>query len=106
MATYTEPSAQMTRVSGRSVDEVQELIGRVEEMLATLDELGDANTDRLRRKLNKRVSLARDSLVHAVDGSSIRTRRVLRPALMAVSIASLTGFVIGLVVASGKKIEV
>lgn len=85
---------------GRSIDDVQELIGRAEEMLTKLDEWGDENSERLRRKLNENVRLARDNLGHTKDRSSNSTRRVLGPALTAIGTASLSGFVIGLLVAS------
>jgi ElaB/YqjD/DUF883 family membrane-anchored ribosome-binding protein len=89
----------------RSIDEVQELIGRVEEMLTTLDEWGDENSERLRRKLNDNVSLARGSLIQVQQRSSAGTRRVLGAALTTVSLASLSGFVIGFLVASYLRIN-
>ena len=104
VATDIEHSPQ-TAALGRTVDEVQELIGRVEEMLATLDEWGDENYQRLRRKLNDNVSLARGSLIQAEHRGSAGTRRVLRVALTTISLASLSGFVIGLLVASHSRIN-
>jgi len=94
-----------TAAPARNIDEVQELIGRVEEMLTTLDEWGDENSERLRRKLNDNVSLARGSLIQVQQRSSGGTRRVLGAALTTVSLASLSGFVIGFLVASYLRIN-
>lgn len=104
VATDIEHSPR-TAAPARSIDEVQELIGRVEEMLTTLDEWGDESSERLRRKLNDNVRLARGSLSQVQQRSSAGTRRVLGAALSTVSLASLSGFVIGLLVASYIRIN-
>ena len=53
--------------SGTSVDEVQDLIRRTEEILDTLKELGDTSYGRLRQKLNENVNVVRDKLMDRVE---------------------------------------
>ncbi len=99
MATGIEESARIA--SPRSVDEVQELIGRVEAMLATLEDYGEGNSERLRRKLNETVSLARGNLVEdrGVEGTPPR----LPELFTMVSFAVLGGLMVGLLVASPER---
>jgi ElaB/YqjD/DUF883 family membrane-anchored ribosome-binding protein len=105
VATDVERSIEVNPYpSGASVDEVQELIRRVEEILETLEGLGDANCDRLRLKLNENASVARDKLTDRVsqdpeNGSDSGKRYVLGLVVIALSIATLSGFVIGFLVA-------
>ena len=92
--------------SGTSVDEVQDLIRRTEEILDTLKELGDTSYGRLRHKLNENVNVVRDKLMDRVEraenGSDAGGRSAMRvtvTTVTALSVATLTGFVIGLAVA-------
>jgi hypothetical protein len=86
-----------------SVDEVQDLIRRTEEILDTLKQLGDTSYYRLRLKLNENVSLVRDKLVDRTelpeDGSGLGGQGMMRLTVARFSIATLTAFVIGLAVA-------
>jgi len=95
MASGVEPTAERTATPECDVDAVQELIGRVEDMLATLDEWGDENSGRLRRKLNETVSAARGSLWQTEERGVHRTPSRLPGMLTAVSIAALSGFLVG-----------
>ena len=89
--------------SGTSVDEVQDLIRRTEEMLDTLKELGDTSYGRLRHKLNENVNVVREKLTDRVEraenGSDAGGHSAMRLAVTTLSVATLTGFVIGLAVA-------
>jgi hypothetical protein len=95
MTSGVEATAERVSTPGCAVDVVQELIGRVEDMLATLDEWGDENSGRLRRKLNETVSAARGSLWQTEERGVHRTPSRLPGMLTAVSIAALSGFLVG-----------
>lgn len=85
-----------------SVDEVQELIGRAEQVLDTLEDLGDGNCDRLRLKLSENVNLTRGKLMENIgqprNGSGVWKRRARTLTVGAVGIAALSGFAVGLLV--------
>lgn len=89
--------------SETSVDEVQDLIGRTEEILDTLKQLGDTSYDRLRLKFNENVNVVRDKLIDRAEvpenGGDAGRHPLMRSSVARLSVATLAGFVIGFVVA-------
>ena len=62
--------------------------------------LGDTSYDRLRLKLNENVSAVRDKLIELPEnGSDVGGHRVMTLTVASLSVATLTGVVIGLAVA-------
>lgn len=91
-----------------TIDEVQDLIGRTEEILETLKELGDTSYDRLRLKLNENVNVARGKLVDRAGRpkkGTVEGYRVLGLSIATLSVATLSGFVIGLLVAGRRHLD-
>jgi ElaB/YqjD/DUF883 family membrane-anchored ribosome-binding protein len=98
----TSPSA---RVSESAIDEIQALIGIIEEMLGWLDERAVTSASRLRRKLNENVRLARGSVAEVSERGSDTNRRAWRLAAIALGLSSLGGFALGLLLARPRRAE-
>ena len=92
-----------------TIDEVQDLIGRSEEILDSLKERGDTSYQRLRLKLNTNVNVVRNRLMDGVERSDKSDiaggDRVLRFTLATLSVATLAGFVLGLLVARLRSLD-
>jgi ElaB/YqjD/DUF883 family membrane-anchored ribosome-binding protein len=101
-ATGIEDSIGAFPLTSGSIDEVQDLIGRTEEILDTLKELGDTSYDRLRLKLNENVNVVREKLLDGVgrpENGRIGGYRAPTFTVATLIVATLSGFVIGLLVA-------
>jgi ElaB/YqjD/DUF883 family membrane-anchored ribosome-binding protein len=86
-----------------SVDEVQELIVRAEEILESLEKIGDARANRLRDRFRHSVVAARGRMLGAHEGlegpprSQSLNSRLVTP--KQVALAALAGLTLGLLVA-------
>ena len=100
-ATGVEDSIGVFPLTSGTIDELQDLIGRTEEILDTLKELGDTSYDRLRLKLNENVNIVRETngWSRASENGRIGGYRVPTFTVATLSVATLSGFVIGLLVA-------
>jgi ElaB/YqjD/DUF883 family membrane-anchored ribosome-binding protein len=99
MSTGIGVATESRNASARAVDDVQDLIGRIEEMIARLEEWGDGSAERLRRRLNETVSRARDRLIQVEAHGAFNTPGRLPRSATAVSVAALSGFFAGLLIA-------